>query len=48
MRGHTGGAYGLVSNMFYDPESKAGFVFACNGGLGGYLPGNNSAFILVE
>ena len=29
--GHTGGAYGLRSAMFFDPEEKYGFVIICNG-----------------
>lgn len=29
--GHTGGAYGLRSAMFFDPEKKYGFVIICSG-----------------
>ena len=29
--GHTGGAYGLSSAMFFDPEKKYGFVIICSG-----------------
>jgi CubicO group peptidase (beta-lactamase class C family) len=29
--GHTGGAYGLRSAMFFNPEEKYGFVIICNG-----------------
>jgi CubicO group peptidase (beta-lactamase class C family) len=29
--GHTGGAYGLSSAMFFDPEAKYGFVIICSG-----------------
>ena len=29
--GHTGGAYGLRSAMFFHPEEKYGFVVICNG-----------------
>ena len=29
--GHTGGAYGLRSAMFFNPEEKYGFVVICNG-----------------
>ena len=29
--GHTGGAYGLRSAMFFDPEKKFGFVMISNG-----------------
>lgn len=31
LTGHTGGAYGLRSAMFFDPEKKFGFVVICNG-----------------
>ena len=31
LTGHTGGAYGLRSAMFFDPEQKFGFVVICNG-----------------
>ncbi len=31
--GHTGGAYGLSSAMFFDPVKKFGFVMACNGSM---------------
>ena len=29
--GHTGGAYGLSSAMFFKPDEKYGFVIICNG-----------------
>ena len=29
--GHTGGAYGLSSAMFFNPEEKYGFVIICSG-----------------
>ena len=29
--GHTGGAYGLRSAMFFHPEEKYGFVIICSG-----------------
>ena len=29
--GHTGGAYGLRSAMFFNPDEKYGFVVICNG-----------------
>jgi hypothetical protein len=31
MRGHTGFAYGLNSNMFFDSFGDVGFVFIMNG-----------------
>ncbi|MBR6416985.1 MAG: beta-lactamase family protein [Bacteroidales bacterium] len=31
LTGHTGGAYGLRSAMFFDPEKKYGFVMISNG-----------------
>ena len=31
LTGHTGGAYGLRSAMFFDPKQKFGFVVICNG-----------------
>lgn len=31
MKGHSGDAYGLISNMFYDVDRKSGYVFATNG-----------------
>ena len=33
--GHTGGAYGLSSAMFFDPEKKYGFVIICSGARDG-------------
>jgi hypothetical protein len=44
MKGHTGSAYGLASNMFYDPVSRAGYTMACNGALGGYVNSDKTAF----
>lgn len=32
--GHTGGAYGLTSYMFFQPKEKYGIVIICNGGSG--------------
>jgi CubicO group peptidase (beta-lactamase class C family) len=31
LTGHTGGAYGLRSAMFFDPQKKYGFVMISNG-----------------
>ena len=33
--GHTGGAYGLRSAMFFNPEKKYGFVIICSGARDG-------------
>ena len=48
MKGHTGSANGLASNMFFDPITKKGFVFAINGALHGYNSSNTSSFIYAE
>jgi CubicO group peptidase (beta-lactamase class C family) len=48
MFGHTGEAYGLVSDAFYDTTRKAGFVFITNGVGAGYNTNNQSAFYTVE
>jgi hypothetical protein len=31
MVGHTGSAYGLISNFFFDPGKKFGYVYMMNG-----------------
>lgn len=36
LTGHTGGAYGLTSAMFFCPEKHFGFVVICNGSRHGY------------
>lgn len=36
--GHTGGAYGLLSAMFFEPEKKYGFVVISNGSKNGFAP----------
>ena len=42
MKGHSGSAYGLASNYFYDPKSGAGFSFAINGCKHAYTNSNTS------
>lgn len=40
--GHTGGAYGLSSAMFFDPGKKFGIVVISNGCAPGYTDGYNT------
>lgn len=46
--GHTGEAYGLVSDAYYDTTRKAGFVFITNGVGTGYQSDAHSAYYTVE
>jgi len=48
MLGHAGEAYGLVSDAYFDPIRKVGFVFINNGVGIGYQTNNNSIFYTVE
>jgi hypothetical protein len=48
MLGHTGEAYGLVSDAFFDTIRKVGFVFMNNGVGIGYQTNNNSAYYTIE
>ncbi|MFM1931827.1 MAG: FmtA-like protein [Bacteroidota bacterium] len=48
MFGHAGEAYGLVSDAYFDPLRKVGFVFMTNGVGIGYQTNNNSIFYTVE
>lgn len=48
MYGHPGEAYGLVSDLYYDPTSKVGIVFMNNGVGEGYHIDSTSAFYTVE
>jgi len=48
MFGHTGEAYGLVSDAYYDTIRKVGLVFITNGVGVGYQTNANSAFYTVE
>lgn len=48
MFGHTGEAYGLVSDAYMDTTRQAGFVFITNGVGEGYDVNSQSAFYTVE
>lgn len=48
MLGHTGEAYGLVSDAYFDTIRKVGFVFINNGIGIGYQTNNNSIFYTIE
>lgn len=48
MVGHPGEAYGLVSDMYFDPVGKSGLVFITNGCKTPYYPGLSSAFYVQE
>lgn len=39
LTGHTGGAYGLNSAMFFNPKEKFGFVIICSGSKTSYKDG---------
>jgi len=48
--GHAGEAYGLISDAFFNPETKLGIVFLTNGysGVSNYGFGTESAFYVPE
>jgi CubicO group peptidase (beta-lactamase class C family) len=48
MLGHTGEAYGLVSDAYFDTIRKVGFVFMNNGVGIGYQTNNQSVFYTIE
>jgi CubicO group peptidase (beta-lactamase class C family) len=48
MFGHTGEAYGLVSDAYFDTIRKVGFVFMNNGVGINYQTNNNSIFYAIE
>jgi len=50
MHGHAGEAYGLISNLYFDPQSRFALVFISNGYTQGnsYATGASSAFYRVE
>ncbi len=48
MFGHPGEAYGLISNAYFDPVRKIGFVFVINGVGVGFSTGPSSAFYTIE
>jgi CubicO group peptidase (beta-lactamase class C family) len=48
MYGHTGEAYGLVSDVYFDPQRNVGIVFITNGVGNGYQLNKFSGFYSVE
>jgi CubicO group peptidase (beta-lactamase class C family) len=48
MAGHSGDAYGLISNAFIDPKRKIGFVMIVNGAGSGYNHVPSSTYIPFE
>lgn len=48
MFGHPGEAYGLISDMYVDPASGLGVIFATNGSRQPYAVGQRSTFYLPE
>lgn len=48
MKGHTGDAYGLLSDMYFDEESKSGIIFITNGSAESFDYGTATAFYAVE
>ena len=48
MLGHPGIAYGLLSDLYFDPESQSGIVFITNGSQQEFGYGKNTSFYQVE
>jgi CubicO group peptidase (beta-lactamase class C family) len=48
MMGHTGSAYGLVSDFFFEPDGRYGFIFITNGIFDGPRKGNSGTFYTFE
>lgn len=48
MAGHPGIAYGLLSDMYFDPATRTGVVFITNGSKQDYEYGPGTAFYRVE
>jgi len=48
MLGHSGDAYGLVSDAFVDVKKGIGFVFITNGSGSGYVNSDCSSFYAIE
>lgn len=48
MIGHTGSAYGLISDFFFDPKGKYGFIFITNGIADGPHEGSSGSFYSFE
>ncbi len=48
MMGHTGSAYGLVSDFFFEPDGRYGFIFITNGIFDGPRKGKSGTFYTFE
>jgi len=48
MLGHPGEAYGLISDMYFSPQKKKGFIFITNGKKGDFKSTKESAFYETE
>ncbi|MEM6380415.1 MAG: serine hydrolase domain-containing protein [Bacteroidota bacterium] len=48
MYGHPGIAYGLLSDMYFDPVTKSGVIFITNGSKYDFKYGQSSSFYEVE
>jgi CubicO group peptidase (beta-lactamase class C family) len=48
MIGHPGIAYGLLSDLYVDPETKSGIIFITNGSKQSYKYGPTTSFYEVE
>lgn len=48
MMGHTGSAYGLLSNFFFDPRKKCGYVLIMNGSFSEPAMGPSKVFYSFE
>ena len=48
MRGHSGEAYGLISDMYFHKDPDFGLIFITNGSAGPFSEGIQSAFYEVE
>lgn len=48
MMGHTGSAYGLISDFFFDPVRKFGFIFITNGMAEAPRKGESGSFYAFE
>jgi CubicO group peptidase (beta-lactamase class C family) len=48
MTGHAGQAYGLLSGMYFCPESDFGIIFILNGKAGPFVPGKRSSLFHEE
>jgi CubicO group peptidase (beta-lactamase class C family) len=48
MMGHTGSAYGLVSDFFFEPDGRYGFIFITNGIFDEPRKGKSGTFYTFE